>query len=105
MDNQWRLWDYQLWTSKSGLLQHCQSPLAVPGSSMAILVIVNIWRSFPFPMLIYWATLKGINKEMYEVASVDGANAVQSFLDYSSPPKGYDDSFSCIAYCLDCHLF
>ncbi len=68
-----------------GLLQHCQSPLAVPGSSMAILVIVNIWRSFPFPMLIYWATLKGINKEMYEAASVDGANAVQSFFRITVP--------------------
>ncbi|MDR1074573.1 MAG: sugar ABC transporter permease [Treponema sp.] len=63
-----------------GLIGYKQSPLAIPGSAMTILILVNIWRSYPFPMLIYWAALKGIDKEMYEAANVDGASKLQTFL-------------------------
>lgn len=67
------------WLQNLGLIAHRQSPLALPGSAMAVLIILNIWRSYPFPMLIYWATLKGIDKELYEAASVDGASRFQQF--------------------------
>jgi len=73
------------WFQTLGLIEHRQSPLAIPGSAMAVLVIVNVWRSYPFPMLIYWATLKGIDKELYEAASVDGAGTIQSFLHITLP--------------------
>ena len=67
------------WLQNLGLIDYKQSPLALYGGAMAVLVIVNIWRSYPFPMLIYWAALRGINKELYEAANVDGANRFQSF--------------------------
>jgi multiple sugar transport system permease protein len=73
------------WFQRLGLIEHRQSLLALPGSSMAVLVVINVWRSYPFPMLIYWATLKGIEKEMYEAASVDGAGAFQSFFHITLP--------------------
>jgi multiple sugar transport system permease protein len=73
------------WMQNIGLIAHRQSALAIPGSAMVVLVIVNIWRSYPFPMLIYWATLKGINKELYEAASVDGANKFQKFFYITLP--------------------
>lgn len=67
------------WLQDLGLIDYKQSPLALIGGAMAILIIVNVWRSYPFPMLIYWAALKGINKELYEAAHVDGANSLQLF--------------------------
>ena len=67
------------WLQDLGMIAHKQSPLALFGGAMAVLIIVNVWRSYPFPMLIYWAALKGINKELYEAAHVDGANRLQLF--------------------------
>ncbi len=62
-----------------GLIDHRQSPLALPAYAMAVVILVNVWRSYPFPMLIYWAALKGIDAELYEAASVDGAGWWKSF--------------------------
>jgi len=67
------------WLQDLGLIDYKQSPLALYGGAMVVLIIVNIWRSYPFPMLIYWAALRGINKELYEAANVDGASKLQSF--------------------------
>lgn len=67
------------WLQNLGLIAHRQSPLALTGGAMAVLIIVNIWRSYPFPMLIYWAALKGIDQELYEAARVDGATKSQLF--------------------------
>lgn len=74
-----------LWLQNFGIIAHRQSPLALPGAAMAVLIIINIWRSYPFPMLIYWAALKGIDKELYEAASVDGAGYFQSLLHITLP--------------------
>lgn len=73
------------WLQNIGWIDYRQSPLAISGGAMAILIIVNIWRSYPFPMLIYWAALKGIDKELYEAANVDGANKFKSFLYITLP--------------------
>lgn len=73
------------WLQSMGAIDHRQSLLAMPGSAMAILIIINIWRSYPFPMLIYWAALKGIDTELYEAASMDGAGRFQSFLHITLP--------------------
>lgn len=67
------------WLQDLALIDYKQSPLAIINGAMAILIIMNVWRSYPFPMLIYWAALKGINKEIYEAANVDGANKLQTF--------------------------
>ena len=42
-------------------------------------IVVKIWRSFPFMMLSLLAALQTINHESYEVASIDGAGSWQSF--------------------------
>lgn len=67
------------WLQDLGLIAYKQSPLAMLNGGMAIVVLMNIWRSYPFPMLIYWAALRGINCEIYEAANVDGANKLQVF--------------------------
>lgn len=73
------------WLQNLGVLDYRQSPLALSGSAMVVLIIINIWRSYPFPMLIYWAALKGIDMELYEAASVDGAGTFQKFLHITLP--------------------
>ena len=68
-----------VWLQNMGVLPHRQTLLALPKPALAVVIIVNIWRSYPFPMLIYWAALKSIDAVMYEAARVDGANSWQIF--------------------------
>lgn len=73
------------WLQQAGLLEPRQSLLAMQGPAMWVVVILNIWRSYPFPMLIYWAALKSIDREMYEAATVDGAGKWQTFIYITLP--------------------
>lgn len=73
------------WLQSAGLLEHRQTLLALPSTAMAVVIIINVWRSYPFPMLIYWAALKGIDAAMYEAARVDGANSWQCFWRITMP--------------------
>ncbi len=73
------------WLQSLGVLPHRQSLLALPGPALAVVIVINIWRSYPFPMLIYWAALKSIDAVMYEAARVDGATAWQIFWKITLP--------------------
>ncbi len=73
------------WLQQAGLLEARQSLLAMQGPAMWVVVILNIWRSYPFPMLIYWAALKSIDGQIYEAATVDGANKWQTFVHMTLP--------------------
>ncbi|MBA3944875.1 MAG: sugar ABC transporter permease [Herpetosiphonaceae bacterium] len=42
-------------------------------------IVVKIWRSFPFMMLSILAALQTLNRESYEAAAIDGAGRWQSF--------------------------
>ncbi|MDO4337399.1 MAG: ABC transporter permease subunit [Eubacteriales bacterium] len=42
-----------------------------------ILVIVNLWKSFGYNSIIYYATVIGIDSSLYEAAVVDGASRWQ----------------------------
>ena len=61
------------------------SPLGLEGSSLLTVVVINVWRGFPFAMLVYWATLQGIDQAQYEAAMVDGAGAVRRFVHITLP--------------------
>jgi multiple sugar transport system permease protein len=61
------------------------SPLGQESTSLLTVTLINIWRGFPFAMLVYWATLQGIDQSQYEAAMVDGANAFQRFLYVTLP--------------------
>ena len=47
--------------------------------------VANIWRGFPFMMVLLLAGLQGINRELYEAASVDGANRIDRFKSITLP--------------------
>jgi ABC-type sugar transport system permease subunit len=48
-------------------------------------IVIKIWRSFPFMMLSLLAALQGIDKQLYEAAEIDGASPWQSFLRITLP--------------------
>lgn len=58
-----------------------EKPLNLIGGSgsMWTLIFINVWHWFPFTAVIILAGLATIPKDLYESASVDGANAFQKF--------------------------
>jgi len=50
-----------------------------------VLVIVTIWKTSGFQMMIYVAGLQGIPSYLYEAASIDGANRWQLFRHITLP--------------------
>ena len=59
--------------------------LSEPGTAMASVVAVNIWRGFPFFGISFLAGMKAIPGELYEAAAVDGASALQRFRHVTLP--------------------
>lgn len=54
-------------------------------TAMATLIVVNVWRSFPFAMLLLLAALQTVPQELYEAAKMDGARAWQRFRHITLP--------------------
>src|ERR671930_12785 len=50
-----------------------------------MVTIVPLWSGAGLGMLIFLAGLKGIPEELYEVARIDGANAVRRFFSITLP--------------------
>src|ERR1700675_2499459 len=59
--------------------------LSEPGTAMASVIAVNIWRGFPFFGISFLAGMKSIPADLYEAASVDGANVLQRFRHVTLP--------------------
>ena len=59
--------------------------LTSPHSAMFALVVTNIWIGIPFNMILLSAGLTLIPKEMFESASIDGANKIQTFFKITLP--------------------
>ncbi len=59
--------------------------LTTPGTAMFGIVCANIWIGIPFNMILISTGLTTIPKELYESASIDGANKVQSFFRITLP--------------------
>ncbi len=50
-----------------------------------ILIIVNLWKSFGYNCILYYATLVGIDRGYYEAAEIDGANRWQQIVHITLP--------------------
>jgi len=68
-----------------GILPQGVGWLSEAGTAMAAVIFVNIWRGFPFFGISFLAGIKAIPAELYEAASVDGANAFQRFVHITLP--------------------
>ena len=59
--------------------------LADPMTVVPAIMLVSLWQSLGFYMLIFLAGLQGIDPNLYEAARIDGAGARQEFLKITVP--------------------
>lgn len=62
-----------------------QGFLSDPHQALGVLILLEIWKDTPYDMMIFIAGLAGINGELYEAASVDGASAWRKLLHVTLP--------------------
>ena len=59
--------------------------LTTPGFALFAIAIFGLWSSIGFNVIILCAGLKGINKELYEAAAIDGAGPIRQFFGVTVP--------------------
>ena len=52
---------------------------------MITVILFSVWRSIGYYMIIFLAGLQGINADLYEAASLDGAGKWKQFLNVTLP--------------------
>jgi len=62
-----------------GVLHNYVAWFAQAETAMAAVLVVDLWKNFPFFTLLLLAGLQGVPDELYEAAEVDGANARYRF--------------------------
>jgi trehalose/maltose transport system permease protein len=64
---------------RTHILSHSHAWISEPATSLAAVCAVDIWKTTPFVALLLLAGLQVIPNDLYEAASVDGANKLQQF--------------------------
>lgn len=59
--------------------------LGDPRWAMPAIILMTVWKSFGYNMLIFIAGLQAIPEELYEAARIDGATALQRFRHVTLP--------------------
>lgn len=59
-------------------MNHLPKWLGSTNTSLISVIIVELWRWVGYHTVIFIAAIQGIPKELYEAATVDGANALQT---------------------------
>jgi multiple sugar transport system permease protein len=65
--------------------QHLPRWAADKNWAMLTVVLFGVWKNMGYYMVIYLAGLQGINRDLYEAASIDGATGWQKFLYVTVP--------------------
>lgn len=62
-------------------------PRWAAGKDTALLTVIlfSVWKNIGYYMVIYLAGLQGVNLELYEAASLDGASSWQKFIHVTLP--------------------
>jgi multiple sugar transport system permease protein len=68
-----------------GLVREPVNWLGDPTLAMLAVITAYVWRTTPFNILLYPAGLRGIPRDYYEAAAVDGASAWRRFWHISLP--------------------
>lgn len=69
-------------------IMNLQAPLnwlGEPSLALPALILINLWRGYPFVMLMLLAALQSIPTELYEAAAVDGASKWKQFVYMTIP--------------------
>jgi multiple sugar transport system permease protein len=56
-----------------------------PNIALKSIMLMNIWSTAPFYMVIYLAALQDIPESLYEAATIDGANGFDQFISITLP--------------------
>lgn len=64
---------------------HIASPLSSAKTVMIGLCIMSIWKETGLAMVLYYATLQTVPKDLLEAAEIDGATAFQRFRNVTVP--------------------
>ena len=86
------IWKWMLQT-RFGLLNQLLSTIGIPPVpwlqsttwAMPSIIVMGIWGGIGFTVIIYLAGLKGIPKDYYEAAEIDGASSIQLALKITLP--------------------
>jgi multiple sugar transport system permease protein len=83
----WWLYDptYSAFNWILGLFGGHVAWLSQPGWARFSVILVNVWYGAPFFLIMYLAALKSVPVELYEAASIDGANAYQKLRHVTIP--------------------
>lgn len=68
-----------------GIARHPLEWLTDPSLVLPSVILANVWRGFPFVMIIFLAGLQSIASELYEAAAIDGAGTLQRFRHVTLP--------------------
>lgn len=68
-----------------GILDHQPNFIDRTATVLPSLIVVNIWREFPFAMIMLTAGLQTVPDQLLRAAKVDGANAWQRFWHVTFP--------------------
>jgi multiple sugar transport system permease protein len=69
----------------SGLINRHIEWLGDTDLALPSVIFSDVWRGYPFVMLILLAGLQAISRELYEAAKVDGASTIQEFRHITIP--------------------
>ena len=70
---------------RSGITERYIEWLASPNLVLPSIIFADVWRGYPFVMIILLAGLQAIPREQYEAARVDGASRIQEFIHITVP--------------------
>ena len=87
------LWKYLMSSSDDGFINQVLTGMGfekvnfLGNAQIALFAIITIsvWQWFGWSMVIYLGSLQSISEELYEAASVDGANGLQKFWHITIP--------------------
>ncbi len=68
-----------------GLIHKYVPWLADPQRAMNLVIVADVWHTAPFVVLIISAAMAGLPIDLYDAASIDGANALQRFTRITLP--------------------
>lgn len=71
--------------SSWGLIESNIPFLARPGTAIALLIFVLVWKGYPFYALTFLAGMQTIPSELYDAASIDGAGRLARFRHVTLP--------------------
>ncbi len=86
------VWRY-LYHTRYGLINFGLSKIGIapidwlgdPHWAMPAIILMAVWKSFGYNMLIFIAGLQAVPEELYDAASIDGAGAVRRFFSITLP--------------------